>query len=259
MTVSLPTVLPLQLDSQKITRMNALYFSFAFAGIAAITFLGLRWLDKRVVVVYALAAAVYLGADDFVTGLPSILRSLSLDGADWNWTGKFLSLALSALVIVVLKLAPEAVGLTLRQRSMKVGLIGLVFFVVWGATLGLLFKPGAPDAETLLFQATMPGFAEELVYRGIAPAILLGLLRKKRHPDGIPWSVIAATSIVFGVWHGLEYSDGSFGFNTMSALFPFIGSIPGGWLRYKTGSLVFPVLAHSFANVAFHIAGGMAA
>jgi membrane protease YdiL (CAAX protease family) len=50
-----------------------------------------------------------------------------------------------------------------------------------------------------------------------------------------------------------------FGFDAMSALFPFIGSIPGGWLRYKTGSLLFPILAHSFANVAFHVAGGFAA
>jgi uncharacterized protein len=253
------TILPVQLDPQEITRMTALYFSFAFTGIAAITFLGTRWLDKRVLVVYALAAAVYVGADDFATGLPSIFKSLSLDGADWNWTGKFLSLALSAIVVVALKLAPDAVGLTLKQRSMKVGLIGLVFFIVWGVSLGLLFKPGVPDAETLLFQATMPGIAEELVYRGIAPAILLGLLRQERPPDGIPWAVIAATSIVFGVWHGLEYSGGSFGFNAMSALFPFVGSIPGGWLRYKTGSLVFPVLAHSVANVAFHVAGGMAA
>ncbi|GAF93603.1 unnamed protein product, partial [marine sediment metagenome] len=54
-------------------------------------------------------------------------------------------------------------------------------------------------------------------------------------------------------------SDGKFGFDLMSALFPFIGSIPGGWLRFKTGSLVVPILGHGLANVAFHIAGGLGA
>jgi uncharacterized protein len=34
-----------------------------------------------------------------------------------------------------------------------------------------------------------------------------------------------------------------------------MNGVMGGWLRFKTGSLVFPVLAHSLANVAFHVAG----
>jgi membrane protease YdiL (CAAX protease family) len=128
---------------------------------------------------------------------------------------------------------------------------------VWGACLGLYFKPGAADVETLAFQALMPGLSEELVYRGIAPALLLGLIWRKGPVEGIPWTVILATSAVFGIWHGMSYSDGKFVFDISSALFPFIGSIPGGWLRFKTGSLLFPVLAHGLANVAFHVAGAM--
>jgi len=239
--------------------MEAVFFSFAFIAIAAFAFLVSSSLDKRILVIYALATAIYLGADDFVTALPSVVKGLNLVGAHWNWTGKFLSLVLSALVIVALRLSPAAVGLTLKQRHTKVGLVALLLFIAWGISLGLLFRPGVPNAETLLFQATMPGLSEELVYRGIAPAILLGLFRQKLPIDSIPWVVILSTAIVFGAWHGLRYSDGSFGFDVMSALFPFIGSIPGGWLRFKTGSLLFPILAHSFANVAFHVAGGIVA
>jgi membrane protease YdiL (CAAX protease family) len=73
----------------------------------------------------------------------------------------------------------------------------------------------------------------------------------------MPWAVILATAVVFGIWHGLRYSEGEFGFEVTSALFPFIGSIPGGWLRFKTGSLLFPILAHGLANVAFHVAGAV--
>jgi membrane protease YdiL (CAAX protease family) len=168
-----------------------------------------------------------------------------------------LSLVLSALVITALRVSAATVGLTFRQRHTRIGLIALVLFVVWGTCLGLLFKPGAPDAETLAFQAFMPGLSEELVYRGILPALLLGLTRGKGPIEGMPWVVILATSAVFGIWHGLNYSHGTFGFDVMSALFPLIGSIPGGWLRFKTGSLLIPVLAHGVANVAFHLAGGI--
>ena len=238
--------------------MAVVYFACAFAAIAAVAFLVSTAFDKRILVTYALAAAIYLGVDDFMTALPSLITGLSIAGADWNWTGKLLSLALSVLVIVALRLSPTAVGLTLKQRHLKVGLAALVLFIVWGTTLGLLFKPGSPDTETLLFQATMPGLAEELVYRGIAPAILLGLHRQQQAVAVAPWAVILSTAVVFGAWHGLQFSDGVIGFDIMSALFPFIGSIPGGWLRFKTGSLLFPILAHSFANVAFHVAGGLA-
>jgi uncharacterized protein len=240
--------------------MEALILSLALATIAAAAFLASKPLEQRILVTCALAAAVYLGVDDFVTGLPSLVKGLKLVGAHWNWTGKFLSLALSATVIAALRLSPAAVGLTIKQRHTKTGLVALLLFIVWSSCLGLLFKPGPPDLETLLFQATMPSLSEELVYRGIAPAILLGLFRgKQRSDDGMPWVVILSTAIAFGAWHGLQYSNGSFGFDVMSALFPFLGSIPGGWLRYKTGSLLFPILAHSLANVAFHVAGGFAA
>ena len=236
--------------------MDLVIFSVAFAVAAAIVFLLARLFDRRISVVFALSCAVYLGADDLVTGFGSTFKGLDALGLHWNWSGKLLSLFLSVLVIESLRLSPAALGLTFRQRHMKIGLIALVLFIIWGACLGLLFKPGAPDAETLSFQAVMPGLSEELVYRGILPALLLGLIRGRGPIEGMPWAVILATSVVFGIWHGLNYSHGAFGFDVMSALFPFIGSVPGGWLRFKTGSLVIPVFAHGLANVAFHIAGG---
>jgi hypothetical protein len=235
--------------------LEALAYSASFALISAVLFLLAKAFDKRIALVCALAAAAYLGLDDLITGLPPALRSLHFPGVHWNWTGKLLSLGLSAVVISVLRLRPEAVGLTFRWRNGRIGVLALVFFIVWGACLGLLFKPGAPDLETLAFQATMPGLAEELVYRGILPAILLWRIAKAGDPEGMPWAVIMATAVAFGVCHGLSLSGGHFGFDVMSALFPFLGSIPGGWLRFKTRSLVFPIAAHSLANVAFHLAG----
>ena len=237
--------------------MDALIYSLSFTILVAVVFLAAAAVDRRVAVTFALLAALYVGLDDFVTGLPHALHFLSI-GTEWNWSGKLLSLLLSAVVIFALRLSPGAVGLK-KPIHWKIGAVALVLFVIWGACLGLLFQPGHADTETFAFQSTMPGMAEELVYRGIVPAILFGLIRRRDPSYGIPWIVILATSVAFGIWHGLGYAKGSFSFDAMGALFPFIGSIPGGWLRFKTDSILIPILAHGAANVAFHVAGGFIA
>jgi membrane protease YdiL (CAAX protease family) len=239
--------------------MDTLVFSLAFAGCALVAALLARGFDRRIAVTGALLFALYLALDDLVTGLPHLVPALDFLPGEWNWSGKLLSLAFSALVILALRLSPEAVGLRLRQEHARTGWIAIGLFIAWGACLGLLFKPGVPDAETLAFQATMPGLAEEIAYRGIAPALLLSLWPRKPHVDGIPWAVIVATSVLFGLWHALSYADGRFGFDLMSGLFPFLGSLPGGWLRFRTKSLVVPIAGHALANVAFHVAGGLVA
>lgn len=236
--------------------MDTLIFSVLFAVIAFVAVLAARLGDRRILVVTAAACAVYLGLDDFVTGLPTLFKGLDFVPGNWNWSGKIFSLGLSIVAIVALRISPETVGLTLKQRHPTVAALGILLFIVWGTCLGLLFKPGSPDVETLAFQATMPGLAEEIAYRGIAPVLLLGLVNRKPHVEGIPWAVVLSTSLLFGLWHSLSYADGEIGFDIMSGLFPFIGSVPGGWLRFKTKSLAAPVLGHSLANVAFHIAGG---
>lgn len=233
--------------------METVIFSLSFAAIAFLIFIAFKYFDKRLTFAFGLLFAAYLGLDDLVTGLPSGSSTFSFTGGEWNWSGKIYSLVLSVMVVIGLGIKPKALGLTLSQRNLKASLIALFLFTLWGFSLGLLFKPSVPSVETLAFQASMPGIVEELVYRGIAPAILLGLIRGKEPSQGIPWAVVLITAIMFGIWHGLSYSDAAFSFDPMSALFPFIGSIVGGWLRFNSGSLLFPILAHSFANVAFHL------
>ena len=239
--------------------MDALISSLAFAFAAGLVFLAAAAADRRIAVAFALVGAVYLGLDDLVTGLPQTFRVLGVPGARWNWSGKILSLLFSALVMVALRLSPAAVGLTRPHRFGRMGVLALAFAVVWGASLGLLFKPGQATLETLAFQATMPGLSEELVYRGICPALLLGVVQRREPGPGLSWAVILATAVAFGLWHGLGYSRGHLGFDAMSAVVPFVGSIAIGWLRFRTGSLLVPTLVHGIANVAFHVAGGLVA
>lgn len=236
--------------------MDTLILSLIFASIGFALAMLARGVDKRILATSAVLFAVYLSLDDLVTGLPNLAPIFDFIPGDWNWSGKVLSLVFSAIVIFALRLSPDAVGLR-KQEHPKIAWIALGLFIVWGACLGAYFKPGVPDMETLAFQATMPGLAEEIAYRGIAPAILLTLMNRKPHIDGIPWVVILVTSAMFGLWHSLSFSHGSIRFDLMSGLFPFIGSIPGGWLRFKTKSLLVPILGHSLANVAYHVTGGI--
>ena len=239
--------------------MDEVTSSALFATCVFIIGAGASRFDKRVTIALAAACALCLGLDDLITGLPNMLPSLDVAGGNWNWTGKLFSLLLSCLIIVSLKIPRAAVGLRLPRASQRLIWLALLGFVVWGSALGLLFKPGVPNAETLLFQASMPGLAEELVYRGIAPAILLGLRRREPSPHECPWTVVVATSVMFGAWHALSFAHGSIQVDPLSGLFPMIGSVVGGWLRFRTDSLLLPVLGHSIANVAFHIAGGVGA
>ena len=236
--------------------MDTLIFFLIFASIGFALAMLARSADKRILATSAVLFGIYVALDDLITGLPNLAPILDIIPGHWNWSGKVLSLLFSAILIVLLRLSPDAVGLR-KQENPRIAWIALGLFIVWGACLGIVFKPGMPDIETLAFQATMPGLAEEIAYRGIAPAILLTLMNRKPRVDDIPWAVILVTSIMFGLWHSLSFSHGRIGFDLMSGLFPFIGSVPGGWLRFKTKSLLVPVLGHSLANVAFHIAGGI--
>ena len=232
--------------------MDTAIFSLSYVAIAFLVVAALRQFDKRITLYCGLLFAIYLGLDDLATGLPNLSSSFEFLPGQWNWTGKIYSILLSVAVILGFGLSRKAVGLTLKQRNLRACLITLALSIPWGISLGLIFNPGI-SAETLAFQALMPGLAEELAVRGIAPALLLGLFRSKEPPQATPWAVVFITAIMFGVWHGLGYSDGSFTFELASFMLTFVGGIALGWLRFSSGSLLFPILVHGAANVAFHL------
>jgi len=229
---------------------DLLVFSASFAGIALLLSLFAGAVDRRLAFGFGLAFALYLGLDDLATAFGP---RFDFVGGDWNWSGKLASLVLSAAVIVALRMRPEAVGLRLPRRAIGASLLATALLLAASVALALLFRPEAPTMETLAFQATMPGLAEELAYRGIAPALLLGLVGGKAAPRETPWAVVAATALMFGVWHGLGYAAGDFSFEWIPALYTCIGGIVYGWMRFNNGSLLFPVLAHCLGNAVFQL------
>jgi len=231
--------------------MDLIIFSASFTVILFLISLTGNYFDRRLPVGACLLFALCLGLDDLATVLPSLSPLFNLFDFRWNWEGKIYSILLSILIITGLRLNKADAGITFTAKNLKTSILALAGFTLLSALLGIIFQPGPPTAETIAFQLFMPGIAEELAYRGIAPAILIGSFKEKSGSGFMPWSVIMITAFAFGLWHGLGYSDGSFSFDTMSSLFPFIGGVLYGWLRFHSGTLLFPILAHGFGNAAF--------
>jgi membrane protease YdiL (CAAX protease family) len=235
--------------------MDAVIYSVVFATIAFVTFLILKGFDKRLTFALGLLFAAYIGLNDLVSGLPTEVSALRPFPTRWNWWGNTYSVLLSVVVILGLRLNREAVGLVLPARNIKVGLIALVLVVLPSPIVGLIVDLDPPSATTLAFQGLMPGLAEEIAYRGIAPALLLGLMHDRRPEKSIPWAVIFIAAIPFGVVHGMGYNDGTFSFSIGPMLHTLIGGIIYTWMRFQTGSLLFPILAHSLGNLTYALAG----
>jgi len=233
--------------------MDTAIYSLIYAAIALLGFLALKPLDKRLAYPFGLLLVLYLTLDDFVTGLTYTHSFFNFLPGHWNWEGKIYSLLLSVIVILGLGMSAKAVGLVLPQRNIKLGLIALVPLIFMGVVLGFVHEPEPPTSETIAFQLLMPAAAEELAFRGIAPVLLLGLIHGKHPPAGAPWVVICIAAIPFGIVHGLNVSDGAISFDLQSALWTLSGGIIYGWLRFSSGSLLFPLLAHGVTNVTFHL------
>lgn len=233
--------------------IDTIGYSATLSAIALALFLLARVRDKRLLIHFGLAFAVYLGADDLLTALGSQAR-FDITPGRWNWSGKIYSLALSIIVIWVAGIDRKASGLVLPDRNNQSSILATAVLILSSAILGIVFDAGSTNLETLAFQTTMPGLAEELTYRGIAPALFLGLVNHRSEISRFPWHAIWVTALVFGIWHGLGLEGGVFTFDPIPASFTLVGGLAYGWLRFNSGSLLYPVIAHCGGNLAFELA-----
>jgi membrane protease YdiL (CAAX protease family) len=112
--------------------------------------------------------------------------------------------------------------------------------------MGLLLTKGPFDLGLLLYLAILPGFNEELVYRGVLPAFLDRFFPKNwvLAAAKIGWGTIIP-SILFGLLHGLWLDDH---FELHVEIIWIRNALISGfifaWLRERTGSLLMPIIAH---------------
>lgn len=207
-------------------------------------------------------AALFLGLfilNGFLVGAPVVYDVAQVPGANWNWTGKFLGLAWTLAFIALGPLSWREVGLTLRQRPGSTLPAALVTFVLFalGAAIGAVFGSGGPfRAETVAYQLTMPGLAEELVYRGLFLALLHRAVPSDSESAAFWWPA-AITTLAFALTHSPNLDGGRVMFDFLPFLYPLIVGAAFAWLRERTGSLTWPVVAHNVSNTAIFVVGAL--
>jgi membrane protease YdiL (CAAX protease family) len=210
---------------------------------------GIAWgaITRRLALAPLVLAASYLALDTYV-----VIRTPNPGWVSWNWAGKLAELALAGIAIIATQSSRAELGLVMPAgtRARRATLVGVAVAVAFDAALNALFSTGEPTSlETVLYQATMPGVAEELVFRGVAFALLVRAFGGATAPRSSLGAAIV-TTLAFGVGHGVSFDNATLGFAVMPFLF---AAALGGWfawIRCRTGSVLGCVIAHNAANVA---------
>lgn len=197
--------------------------------------------------------------DSVATLVPAYVHALQIPGTHWNWSGKILDVAVMLLVATIFiatkRFTARDFGLTFKQApgtGRAIVFMMIPYLIVIAVLTAKYFGETQPQtAETIWYEATMPGLAEELLWRGILLALLdrMFTARFKLANAEIGYGAIALT-LVFALVHGLHF-DKTLAVQTdwMNALMAGVTGFALVWLRLRTKSLVLPVVLHNATNV----------
>ena len=176
--------------------------------------------------------------------------------APWQ---SMLLLAIFSLGVVLLTRAARSYGLTLnldRQawRDIVILTILLLMFVMirnyFLRMIGLANREGTPGLEFLLYQATLPGIAEELAYRGVIQTQLNKILGQPWKLFKVPlgWGFIV-TAVIFWAIHAFRVEGLSLSFYWQTLTLQMVVGLVLGWMRERSGSILPGVMAHNLVNL----------
>jgi len=246
---------------------SALVASLADAGLAAaiVAALALPAVFRGRLLLALLAVLLAFG-DDFITDWGHYKTSpLNLIAGSWNWNGKafdLVFLVLAAFVLVASGLFNrEQLGLAWRQKRgtfLAVLLVIVPFIAIVDAIVIRMSGHQAFTWEDVAFQMTMPGFTEELFYRGLLLALFDRMFATPVKVLGTELGYGAiATSLAFAAVHAIGVDKSlHLTFEPLAAASPLVGAFVAVWIRARSGSLVVPMLAHNISNTVVTVVPG---
>lgn len=167
---------------------------------------------------------------------------------NWNWEGKIYGVIWGvAAYFIFRRQFADNNFFTLKQN--KQGLksaLRVVAVIISISILGGVVKDRDFNLETLIFQISMPGIDEEIMYRGV----LLGLMCSVLRTGGKAWSnpAIVINGVLFGLVHALSFRDGAMQFYTMNFVWTGLLGYGFGYITIKTRSILIPMLTHNLYN-----------
>ena len=173
---------------------------------------------------------------------------LNIIGGSWNWDGKIYGIIWGIVAYFIFREQfSENKFFTFKQNrdGLKPAIWVAVLVIGIPTLLGTL-NTKEFNLETLLFQITMPGFDEEIMFRGV----LLGLMCSCLRNDGPTWRNPAnlITSVLFGLVHALTVNDVSISFSLSSFIWTGMIGYGLGYMTLKTRSILLAIVAHNLCN-----------
>jgi len=209
----------------------------------------LFWLTSIVIIAFTGKLILFLGAGGMFGNWV---------GGHYNWEGKIFSTVYTLfLIIVFFGKNLEQVGFTLAQTGPlpRLGIGIAIFTVIATVAWNTIYFPGIKSEPTIdiLYQATMPSLDEELWFRGLLLAMLFkgfsinDVIRKNYYPIFLATTIV---TIQFWAVHSIT-SDGDWSFIFRPWYNPVAGIYGALYIvvRLCTGSLILPILLHTFANI----------
>ena len=175
-----------------------------------------------------------------------------IDGS-WNWDGKIYGIVCGiAMYFIFRRQFGENNFFTLKQN--KEGLksaLKVAVAILAIAILGGVVNDREFNIETLLFQISMPGIDEEIMYRGV----LLGLMCSALRAGGAAWRnpAIIINAVLFGLVHSLSLGDGALQFNSVNFMWTGLLGYGFGYITIKTRSILIPMLTHNLYNFTLNL------
>lgn len=171
-----------------------------------------------------------------------------------NWSGKVVTTILALIIIYLLKRRGDFdFGITLKQNKGSLKAVLTVFLIIGILEMLIVyFLYGSYDSsiEENLYQSSMPGISEEIIYRGLYLGLLNRIFMKRKMIFGASIGYAAiVTSIMFGMSHGISINENfQIDINHSPMVIPFAFGLIWVWMRERTGSLLVPILFHNFSN-----------
>lgn len=201
-------------------------------------------------VAFVAALALYFG----LSALPESIPGERVLGDRWNWSGGLLAcagtIAIATLLVRRAGFAWREFGFTWSQhpgalRAAAPVAAALLALNYAAMSLSAFRLPGVP-LETWLYQASVPGLAEETAFRGVLLALADRAFAARRTIGGAPlgWGGVVVTASFFAA-HDVSLGTA-------------LGVLPAAllylWLRARSGSLVLPVVVHNAWNLSVYAA-----